>query len=339
MKILSRIIALLLVVPATYFFIYWLPCSLLPLGDQRWIANLLSLLCAVAVGWYVWKKLGSGNNGVIPSILLGAVLLGGIGFTGGFFGPMIFTPRSNQGPMLGIFITGPLGFLVGGVIGFIYWITRKQVQSDTEVVNSNIAVQNVQKIQLKNEFALEKNTASLAALFIMASMLIYALVDTVFINLYEIVGYPDIKSLLIVLSAMPICLLGFIFYSLMIRSSVPERETIVLTILCVISLAITAHPLLQRIDTIIASKPMQTYNYRMIKPGVFEPVEIGPPKLNLRTQCEYWQQYTVNTSYQISLQHGGLGMWQLDGEALDKDIYAYLKKIHPANFIGNFRIK
>ena len=32
-------------------------------------------------------------------------------------------------------------------------------------------------------------------------------------------------------------------------------------------------------------------------------------------------------------------MWQLDGEALDKDIYAYLKKIHPANFIGNFRIK
>ena len=41
---------------------------------------------------------------------------------------------------------------------------------------------------------------------------------------------------------------------------------------------------------------MQTYNYRMIKPGVFEPVEIGPPKLNLRTQCEYWQQYTVNTS-------------------------------------------
>lgn len=218
-------------------------------------------------------------------------------------------------------------------------LIRRQVQSVTEGVNSNFAVQNVQQTQLKNEFALEKNTASLVALIIMVSMLIYALVDTVFINLYEIVGYPDNKSLLIVLSAMPICLLGFGIHSYMIRSSVPERETIVLTTLCVISFAIAAHPLLQRIDTIIASKPMQTYNYRMVKPGVFEPIEIGPPKLNLRTQCEYWQQYTVKTTFQISLQHGGLGMWQLDGEALDKDIYAYLKKLHPSNFIGNFRIK
>ncbi|MDU0457824.1 MAG: hypothetical protein RW306_03735 [Geobacteraceae bacterium] len=217
--------------------------------------------------------------------------------------------------------------------------THRQSKIATEVVSRNVAVQNVEKDQPGNEFALEKNTASLAVLLIMASMLVYAFVDTVFINLYEIAGYPDNKSLLIVLSAMPICFSGFIIHGYMIRSSVPERETIVLTILCAISLAIAAHPLLQRIDTMTASKPMQTYNYRMIKPGVFEPVDIGPPKLNLRTQCEYWQQYEVNTYHQISLQHGGLGMWQLDGEALDKDIYAYLKKIHPANFIGNFRIR
>ncbi|MBL9178020.1 MAG: hypothetical protein JNM65_08150 [Verrucomicrobiaceae bacterium] len=31
-------------------------------------------------------------------------LLGLIGFAGGFFGPMIFAPQSNQGPMLGIFL-------------------------------------------------------------------------------------------------------------------------------------------------------------------------------------------------------------------------------------------
>ena len=40
---------------------------------------------------------------------------------GGFLGPIIFTPEANQGPLLGIFITGPLGFLVGGVVGFVYW--------------------------------------------------------------------------------------------------------------------------------------------------------------------------------------------------------------------------
>jgi hypothetical protein len=42
-----------------------------------------------------------------------ALLVGGIGFAAGFFGPMIFAPDANQGPMLGIFITGPLGFLAG----------------------------------------------------------------------------------------------------------------------------------------------------------------------------------------------------------------------------------
>jgi hypothetical protein len=46
-----------------------------------------------------------------------AMLLGAIGFCGGFFGPLIFTPESNQGPLLGIFITGPLGAVVGLVWG------------------------------------------------------------------------------------------------------------------------------------------------------------------------------------------------------------------------------
>jgi energy-converting hydrogenase Eha subunit B len=58
--------------------------------------------------------------------VLGAVLLGGLGFIGGFFGPMIFAPEANQGPLLGIFITGPLGFVLGGLIGAIvgWWRNR-----------------------------------------------------------------------------------------------------------------------------------------------------------------------------------------------------------------------
>jgi hypothetical protein len=47
-----------------------------------------------------------------------------IGFLGGFFGPIIFTLHSNQGPLLGLFITGPLGFVVGAAGGFVYWIIR-----------------------------------------------------------------------------------------------------------------------------------------------------------------------------------------------------------------------
>jgi hypothetical protein len=48
-----------------------------------------------------------------------ALLVGGIGFAAGFFGPMILAPGANQGPMLGIFITGPVGFLLGLGFGIV----------------------------------------------------------------------------------------------------------------------------------------------------------------------------------------------------------------------------
>ena len=47
-----------------------------------------------------------------------ASIVGFITFLIGYVGPIIFTPENNLGPLLGIFITGPLGFLLGGVIGF-----------------------------------------------------------------------------------------------------------------------------------------------------------------------------------------------------------------------------
>jgi hypothetical protein len=52
--------------------------------------------------------------------LRGGCLLGGIGFVLGFLGPIIVTPEANQGPLLGIFITGPAGFVVGVILGALY---------------------------------------------------------------------------------------------------------------------------------------------------------------------------------------------------------------------------
>lgn len=58
-------------------------------------------------------------QGILKSGCLGAVILGGIGFVGGFFGPIIFTPEANQGPLLGIFITGPIGAVLGAIAGVL----------------------------------------------------------------------------------------------------------------------------------------------------------------------------------------------------------------------------
>jgi hypothetical protein len=56
----------------------------------------------------------------------GGCLLGGIGLAAGFVGPLVFTPEANQGPLLGIFITGPLGFLAGLLAGTIWAVLRRR---------------------------------------------------------------------------------------------------------------------------------------------------------------------------------------------------------------------
>src|SRR5690349_16622412 len=56
--------------------------------------------------------------------VVGAVIVGAIGFLIGFFGPMFLTPQSNQGPLFGIFISGPAGVILGFIGGLIYGIIK-----------------------------------------------------------------------------------------------------------------------------------------------------------------------------------------------------------------------
>ncbi len=88
---------------------------------------LLSLLVvAVLLNCGVF---GERWRGIVGRALRPALLLGAIGFAGGFFGPIVFAPDANQGPLLGIFITGPLGFLLG-----LGWgIFREMVGSGSRV--------------------------------------------------------------------------------------------------------------------------------------------------------------------------------------------------------------
>jgi hypothetical protein len=79
------------------------------------VTVLLLLACAVAFRYGAWPS----ARRYMRQALRWGLVVGGVGFALGFFGPMIFAPDANQGPMLGIFITGPLGFLVGLVVGFI----------------------------------------------------------------------------------------------------------------------------------------------------------------------------------------------------------------------------
>ncbi len=47
---------------------------------------------------------------------------------GGILGPILLTPESNLGPLLGIFVTGPLGFFLG-VLAFLIREVTQTVKS------------------------------------------------------------------------------------------------------------------------------------------------------------------------------------------------------------------
>jgi len=129
MNVVIRILVTLISGVATLFFVFWQGSSLiLSLHVPFWISSLGSLLVAAGVAWYVWTHTASPPASFLGSVLLGAFVVGGIGFSAGYFGPLLFTPSSpgNLGPMIGVFITGPLGLILGAAGGGVRWYARER---------------------------------------------------------------------------------------------------------------------------------------------------------------------------------------------------------------------
>lgn len=111
---------------SSFCFTFWMGGALLlsvtPLPE--WVLYPLSGLVAFGAAAFVWFR-SAVDGGFVNSVCKGAVVTGAIAFAAGFFGPMIFRPDANQGPMLGLFITGPLGFCLGAVGGGVRWVARR----------------------------------------------------------------------------------------------------------------------------------------------------------------------------------------------------------------------
>ena len=72
---------------------------------------------------------------IILGYVLGtALLLGGTGFILGFFGPILIGAlvgsQANLGPLWGIFILGPIGVLLGAVIGLFLGLKKARIKSE-----------------------------------------------------------------------------------------------------------------------------------------------------------------------------------------------------------------
>lgn len=101
-------------------------CHFQSLSDK--MKPFLAFAIAVGVAKIIWIPTERVKSPVATYGVIGAFVVGSIGFIGGFLGPIILRPESPQGPLLGIFFTGPIGFVVGLVGGIVYGLKMEKRQ-------------------------------------------------------------------------------------------------------------------------------------------------------------------------------------------------------------------
>ncbi len=84
----------------------------------------------LAIIWWLYEFTTSPRiRRVLVLALKWGGILGLVLFVLGFVGPIIFTPGANQGPLLGILFTGPIGAIGGALIGAIYGLMSTSAPS------------------------------------------------------------------------------------------------------------------------------------------------------------------------------------------------------------------
>ena len=94
--------------------------------DLPRVCSLAFYLLGAACGACV-----SGYGGSVARWCAGmAAGVGAIGFALGFVGPLLLQPDSPQGPLLGIFVTGPFGAIIGALLGLVIGVVRQPRQPE-----------------------------------------------------------------------------------------------------------------------------------------------------------------------------------------------------------------
>jgi hypothetical protein len=90
----------------------------------RLILGSTAATVAILCWYFVARGHRAESRSRLRYALWGGFVVGGVSFLVGFVGPIIVTPEANQGPLLGIFVTGPAGFVAGVILGALYAMFR-----------------------------------------------------------------------------------------------------------------------------------------------------------------------------------------------------------------------
>ena len=88
-------------------WIFWVPIT-------SWLLAM-GLLC----WWSALKAHRADSRARIRASWHAAWRVGGVALALGFIGPLVLNPTASLGPLVGILLTGPLGFVLGALIGAV----------------------------------------------------------------------------------------------------------------------------------------------------------------------------------------------------------------------------
>jgi hypothetical protein len=87
--------------------------------------TLFLLTTGVLCGWFALKGHQPASRTRVQSTWRTGWIVGGVGLALGYVGPLLITPKASLGPLFGIFVTGPLGFVLGALGGAVFHESRR----------------------------------------------------------------------------------------------------------------------------------------------------------------------------------------------------------------------
>ncbi len=92
-------------------------------GNDGWVFWVPIASWLVAMGLLCWWSALDGHRADsrarIRASWHAGWRVGGVALALGFIGPLVLDPKASLGPLLGILLTGPVGFVLGALIGAV----------------------------------------------------------------------------------------------------------------------------------------------------------------------------------------------------------------------------
>ncbi|MBL8300025.1 MAG: hypothetical protein JNN30_16925 [Rhodanobacteraceae bacterium] len=167
-------------------------------------------------------------------------------------------------------------------------------------------------------FHLQYHPVSLAATLLFVLLLGFAVVDQA-LSPYALVG--DHRWVIgLALALIPAALL---LYPLFRLTRLPQREALLLPLLLGFAAGMAAIPLLARIDRATGEGDFVDTPYYLDGVGILKPLNQGPPPLQVTNVDDYWAALTPGTGQTFYLRRGGLGLWQVQTDALRIQLHSW----------------